>query len=487
MGVDSRWGRGVIVALALVAFAAACSGGDDDQPTALVFAPGEVPLPGRQLDGISLDWVRLDAQEGQPRSHLGPTTVVRTDHGVAAISVIDDDHARNLNIPEPREIGTPGPLVDGQESWLTSGYGAGPLAMPSLVTALDPGRSLGVASRDLTPEQMAALASELPRPLPEPGGEGFPGEVVGALQLAWQGLQADVGVHWESYHDEVTVTLSAATAGEQEVLRALLYEAPEDQIDLRTVSSCCARQVMAAPRTRTVRGAEATIATLTPFVVVLILEGDPGLVIASQPPHGGGVARLDDQLVAIAEGVTAGSPAEAEELVQRLATENLDRQAARIRQGEEEIGWEVLAEHHSGELTVSVSTGEDRDLPPLAGPGLCAVRDRANNPSCLRPSPHDRPLRLADTSSEQFFGEVGDEVATVELVFPGGARQAEILELDAPDGLPTRVFLAAFGMDELSTLTEQFERSHEAVAVARNASGLELSRQPLFPPPDWAP
>lgn len=444
---------------------------------------GEVAIPPDRA-GVQ-DLTRLDFVESRPDldSFRGPIVVSRTHEGIVAASIIDVAAAVEMGASDPRQRGEPGPVVGGGETTVTSAFGV--LGMPSLLFSPAPDTLVELSSRDLSVTELAEVAAELTVPLDAAGA--VPGEVLGVLSGAFsayeQVLSGTVGAYYEGGGAGISVTIAVATPGEQAAILGLTYQDPEAAIDLRTEASCCGEQALVPPRHRMIRGASATIATLTPRVIVLVLEGSSGLVITTQQTDG----RIppDDQLVAIAEGVRAGSSAQLDGLIQTIEDAEIDRQVAKITAVEADVGWEVVAEYRTETFAALITTGDSgRPGLDLTGPAICAVVEFADPPRCLTAGSPETPLMLAGRGSsgstaQVFFGSLRHDVRSVELSFPGGSRPTEIYDLDVTNGPPSRVFIAVLTLDEFGRLTENLNALDRSAVVARDALGNELERAPM--------
>lgn len=471
----------VVAAAVLVALSTACSGDDDPATTPAVpldIPPGSLALPPEGVDGLELTELGFVERPGEP-AFRGPIVVTTTSEGVVAVTTINDAAAEAAGFPDFRDFGEPGPLVNGVESRAIRGFGL--YRMPSLIFEPSPGVVVELSSRDLTSAELATVAAEVTMPVDEPGA--VPGEVHGVLSGTF-GLSLPGAVSAE-YHREgrrgLSVTIAPATPAEQAAVLALTHPDPEDSIDPMTEGSCCASQIMARPRERTIRGARATIATLTPYQVVLVLEGESGVVITTTPPQAGGGIPLDDRLVAIAEGIRPGTDAELDELVRAVDRAEADRQIAQISAEEEERGSVVLTEHRASDRgLVIVSSDADRPEIGIEGPLLCAALADGNQPACLTPEAMGAALAMGSPAADLVFGAISQDVDSVEIRFPKGTRSTEIFDVDPDHGLPRRVFVALLPLDDVSRLTDSFQSAADATVVALDAQGDEVARAPLF-------
>lgn len=164
---------------------------------------------------------------------------------------------------------------------------------------------LSVSSRSLDLEGLVAVAGEVG--LDGDGEVVVPGEVVGEIPSMWSAPRPGTSAVFERTEDfyrRIRIAVVPASRSTQEAYLALV--APDGSIDGRTVSSCC-RSPIPPRRTLDVDGREAIAAALNAELHMVVLPGDPGVVLLvpggrfQSVPHDVWLAELAGSLEAVPE------------------------------------------------------------------------------------------------------------------------------------------------------------------------------------------
>lgn len=464
-----RRGRGV-AALVLVLSLPAC--GDVGRPgsreSGLDLRGEAVPLPAEQVGDLRL--TRLDHGPPGGPDPL-PVVVTEVGGGAVAVSLLPPDRP-----PTPSrslaERGEPGPLLaDGR---FTIALDDGPFRIrPSLAVEVAPGEVVTASGRGRTLAELAEVLAQVTLPLDGPSA--VPGRVLGLLHEPDPGA---VRAFYDGGGRGAILSIEEATTAQQAAYRAILHPHPETSIDPMTEASCCTEGILEPAREVEVGDRVGLLATLSPYERILIVEGDPGLVL--RDPYGG--EALDQDIVAVAAAVIAGSPAEREEVAAALMMRARDQQVAATSSYERSLGWEVLSHHDAGEVGVVLSTGTvKRPDQPDARARLCAAI-AVGAAACI-PDGSPTGLVLAEGGFDLIFGAVSASARTVDIEFPEATVAAELIDLDPRPGLPERVFIAYITVGDQIEFTgvPSTDRMAQIQVVARDADGRELARLPLFP------
>ena len=302
--------RRAVAALALALPLFAC--GDTDLPagTRPDFRGDAVPLPAERVGDLRLSRV------GREVSAVSATVVVtEIDGDVVTVSarrwtdIIGDGAVL-------ADQGLPGPdLADGRPTieYFDSVFHISPALA---VEGRTPDEVIIAAGRGKTLTELAAVLDEVSLPLGS--AEAVPGRVISVLD---QPNPDGVQVRYESSESGFLVTIDEVTVAEQAAYRSLIHNDPDASIDPATESSCCPAGILEPPREVSVGSRVGLIATLTPYQRVLLVEGDPGLLVR---PAGGSEPQEDD-LIAVAAAISAGSRGDREALAATL----IDRRARR--------------------------------------------------------------------------------------------------------------------------------------------------------------
>lgn len=157
---------------------------------------------------------------------------------------------------------------------------------------------VGLASRDLTSDELAAVAARTD--LDDAGLPAVPGTRVGVIPAPWVSPEPSVEA---GYDRGGTVTVHTASPESEAAFLAVAVRDPRKVIDTRTEPSCCDQRIFARQRRVRVAGQEAVLTTLTPDYRVLIVPGDPGAVVLNEGGQGRGELMDDDLLIAIARSL----------------------------------------------------------------------------------------------------------------------------------------------------------------------------------------
>lgn len=247
-----------------------------------------------------------------------------------------------------------------------------------------------------------------------------------------------------------------------------------------------------------VRGVESTIASFTTSTKVLVVPGDPGIVVVTD-----GVRSWDDtiptdrQMIAVAQ---ASQPASQEELVSHVRERDdtaLARQVVAIRAHEERIGWDPISDliHERHPIVISTGSAKRPEDPPDVDhePAVCAVylSEHVSTgfpiAACVATTSPAQALTIAsalDGGMPLQAGAVRDDVARVALEYPDGSIEAEIIAVPATSGVSLeRMFLLVGTVHEQIQLSgdDLAEAMRGAAFVAYDPSGAELARVPRFP------
>lgn len=381
-----------------------------------------------------------------------------------------------------------------EEGWGDEFFGSGPgpviglgRATPgfsdlgtSVMWPASDGLVIELASRDLSEDQLVGLASRVT--LADDGSPVLPaepiGEISGALERPLPGMAASYA---ENGYDHVMI--HAATPQVQRAYEALLIDSPEDDESVRTADSCCLDAIYEPRRTLDVGDREAVAGTITPYLRVLIVPGDPGIVVVGT----GTLANGD--LAAIAAGAEPATVDEVAAVVEDQRTAESDRLVETVTEHEESLGYEVLHrwddEDGPAVLTFGTAPRPEPEAPDPGQPTLCAVpATDSYNASCLTAMPPDVVVAAPYTMSAVRWGLVADGVAAVRYEFPEGEIPTTLTEVDVPgDAGPTRVFHALVTMEEeIDLMADMSPEDFAAVAlVATDDQGRELARRPVFP------
>lgn len=475
---------------------AACGEDDPDSGADGLDLPERAALiPPDEVDGRELRTLEAQpfpiVQGDVLRGDHAPSTTAATEVDGAVVAVTETPSAVFNELRGPLEDrGRPGPPVDGRPSWLT--YSS--TLRPHAVAVEVEGSVIEISSRAVPVPELAEIAADVRTPIDEQGS--LPGDVIGVLRADRDRLSTVASYEPPEGLLRGPVAIFTTTPAEQAVYLALAHMDPRQSIDLRTESSCCANEIMRPARHVTVRGVEATIASLTTASKVLVVPGDPGIVAVS-----GGTRSWDDaipsdaELIAIAE---ASRPAAQAELVARVEARHdaaLADAVAEIRRREETLGREVLTDLVLDDHPMVISHGPGvRPSPPdevAPDPALCVVYlpEHLNAgppiPTCVHQDEPTEPIHRATTvaSESVYVGSVRHDVARVALEFPEGSLDSTLVDVPPAAGVGVeRVFVI------VTSITEQVEISGddlphgmaEAAFVAYDADGSEVDRVPLF-------
>lgn len=487
-----RW----TVAGSLVAVLALLTGcGEVEPETAGLDLPeGAALIPPDALAGHELRTLELEPKpilSGLGRSDK--TLVVEAEGAVVAIVESPAELFAERRGAPLEEEGVPGPTIgEGQPTRLVEGYG---LMRRSLLFTR--GASIvEIASRTLSVEALAEVAAEVTTPID--GDGAVPGELIGVLRPEPDRPVAVASYPTGEEGSRYPMAIFAAPASVQAAYLAVAHLDPRESIDPMTEASCCANDIMRPARAVAVRGVESTIATLTNSSKVLVVPGDPGIVVVTTGVRSwDDTIPTDDQMIALAEESTIGSQ---EDLVAGVRARDdaiLEAQLSEIRASEEANGWTVLLDLIHDEHPMVISTGgaarpyQGFDEPE--GPKLCAVylseQVSTGSPiaACVSTVAPSDPLVIASAVEGGMplqAGAVRGDVARVALEYPQRSFDALIVDIPPTAGVAVdRMFLLVARVhDQIDSAGEDLTAAmRQAAFVAYDAGGAELSRIPQFP------
>ncbi len=457
-----------VVALTVAAAAAACSddddGGDDPGPGPLPDLSGDtVPLPPRVLGEEALAALEPSAQ-GVGRLFPDQRVVVTEVEGLVVV-VGRERLPSAAHGPGFEAMGEPGPsLPDGRPTRVGEG---GQFHMEQRVAVeAEPGLVITASARGTRPsliDELVDVLTEVELPITEPGN--VPGRRVGVLGGPTESWRATYDPRGRSF------LVQELTPEEQAAYRALAFEDPERSLDPMTHASCCTDRVM-QPLRELSGDRRGWIGTVTPYERVMVLEGDPGVLV-----FGRGSDRAFERFAA---GIGAGSPVERERLQEELRSARRERSARAITRQEESIGWRVVARADIDDVAVVVSAGsKPRPEMPDAPVRLCASIVLGSTQACL----DDQELEPGGVAGEPRYGLLAvppDGAASAAFVAPGGELPLERVELAGGDGLPEAVFVGYTAWDGFPELVGETS-VWETDVVYRADDGTELGRFQLHP------
>lgn len=423
-----------------------------------------VPLPGRLAGPLRLTALRTELTRPDVDTFV-------VDVGGSIVTIRSQPLATPA-FPELgfEDLGPPGPpLDDGRPT--REVYDDVLRLRSSLAVGSDDGTILVAASRDASLPALADVLASVTVPL-DP--DGLPGELVGVLR---EGRPPSSVAVYEGDETSVVVTIDEATPSEQAAYRAVVHEDPSRTIDPLTEASCCAEAILEPLREVDLGPRSGWMATLTPYERVLVLDGDPGLVLRTIP----GAEPADRDLLLVAAAVGAGSPAEREELIAELTAGRIDRQAAATAAYEESIGWEVLERIDFADAAVLLTTGDRPRSDSQEPAGLCAVV-APQVAACLPPGPAEG-LQVALGGADVVFGSAPAETRRVEVAYVEGSVDAVLVDLEDGADVPALVFVLHIPVQDQIELSgpDLTQGMAAAAVIAYDGAGRELARAPLFP------
>jgi hypothetical protein len=465
LGVVRRLGARPALALALVLPMLACGDTDTSAPD---FGGETVPLPAERVGDLRL--TRIDREV-----RAAPATVVVTEVDGAVVTL----RAQRLSDITGdggvlSDQGHPGPpLVDGRRT--IELYDSVFNISPSLATeGSNPDEVIVASGRGRTLDELAAVLGAVA--LPFDGSAAVPGQQIGVLQIPHPD---GIRVTYTAEGRAALVTIDEVSLSEQAAYRALLHDDPAASIDPLTEASCCPAGILEPPREVSVGARSGLVATLTPYQRVLLVEGDPGLVLRPS----GGTEATEDDLITVAAALTAGSRAERDALAAALIDRQREAQAALAIAYEESLGWEVVERVDQGEHAVIVSSGTTpRPDRPTEALRICATIGGEGTATCL-PEVSAGDLVLGERRSDVILGAAPPATRAVYIDFPEASIDTTVLLLEPRPGRPSVVFVSYTSVSEQIELTGEpmTERMAEIDVVARDAAGAEVARVPLFP------
>lgn len=465
-----------VCALAAAAGCADTTAPQPPEPTGIV-APepleltGDlIPIPAEKAGDLVLTRVgpAPERRAGRwPRSDIVVTEYRGDVLQLATLDLTDPDRAA----PDFEALGEPGPaLADGRATRRL--YGPGFDADLGLAVQLSDEEAAFASGRGVSEAVLVAVLSEIDV---APTASTSPGEVIGTIPWSERSRTSATYARGAA---GVYITIEAASPSVQDAYRAVAHPDPERTVDPMTELSCCARTIMNAAREVDLGPRQGWLATLTPYERILIIDGDPGIVLKTQ--HG--AVGADDDLLQIGANLSAGSEADREDLQQKLLARQRDERAAAVEAQEEALGWTVLARVDFEEDAIILSTGTS-ERPWHAredSPKLCAVMHPEGTEACIGTSP---PELYAALDSNVVLVVAPTDAVTVTLEGSGEAIDLRAVDLDGGGALPARVFVRAFS---LGLTSESGLGLFDAVVVARDADGIELGRAFMFQEPSLA-
>lgn len=455
-----------VLVLALTLPLLACG---ETETAAPDFGGDALPLPAEQVGEMRL--TRIDVDERR-----APATVVVTEIAGEVVTVTSSRLSALLGPGGAlADQGRPGPpLVDGRSTveFFDQVFNISPALA---IEGGTPDEVITAAGRGQTPAELAAVLGQVTLPLDNPSA--VPGRVIGVLHLP---DPDGIRVAYETGGGTILVTIDELSRSEREAYRALLHEDPAASIDPMTEASCCPAGILEPPREVSIGTRSGLVATLTPYQRVLLVDGDPGLLVR---PFGG-TEVPEDELIAMAAALRSGSVAQREELRSTLVVRQREAQAAQATAAEEAIGWEVIERVDEGEVAIIVSSGaEPRPNVPVADPRLCAtIGGQGSTATCLAEAT-GAELVVAEPRFDVIFGSAPPATRSVSIDFLRGSIDATVLHLDPAPGRPSVVFVSHTTVSEQIELTGDLSTENMAAiqVVARDETGAVVARAPLFP------
>lgn len=380
------------------------------------------------------------------------------------------------------DYGPPGPLVDGQPTRM--GEGRSTLRGRALLLVRGD-LAVEVSSRTADLDTLAAAAADVSVPTTAAGA--VPGQLVGILEAGPDVALASYAVANQPGWDPLYVF--TATPDQQRALLALAHADGSSLAQMETEASCCAPDLLRPSRVVRVSDVDATISTFTSASKILVVPGDPGIVVLTQGVRSYDNVPSDELLIAVAEGSLPSSQDDLVAHVRAVERAEDERVTALLREQEAARGWEVVEELVVEGTPVLISAGMTaRHLgdPEPASAQMCAVFGELSGSSpptmCVEASPPADLLVAApgDAGMNGFsFGTAGRGVESVRLEVAEEAIEAELVAVGA-----AQVFVLVgdhLGLLQRSGLGVSTESMARIAFVARDADGAELARVPLFP------
>jgi hypothetical protein len=473
--------RYVTVAIAVGALAAviasACGNDGNDGAEDAALPAGTLLVPPERVGDFERFELQLAAEiELFDRAVVQPVRVEQTDAGVVVL--ITRDRAKMAEANDGRDVfaDLTGPVIGlGPSATGSSDFEAAIEWPASEELAIE------MASHDLTQGELEDLARHLTL-----GADGQPvlptepvGEIPGSLQTPVPGVV--VGYSHGDVGDRMAV--HPATPEVQAAYRALLIGRPREAPAVSTAASCCEPAIYDTPRTVQVGDREAIAGTITPYLRVLIVPGDPGMVLV-------GSGGLDDsELAAIAAAAEPIDIGEVRRIVERERAAKIQRLVDTVTASEAALGYEVLqrwdGDRHAAVLTFGTTARPDTPPGAPSQPTLCGV-PAADTPaaSCL---PLGSPAVVQEAPGGAMsglrWGIVDERVAAVRFEFPEGDVQTAITAVDVPEVGPVRVFHVLLSLEEQIALMAGMtpEDFASVMLVATDIDGRELARVRLLP------
>lgn len=454
---------------------------ESDRGTAQL-AEGSVLIPPDTVDGRTMESLQL-APRPIPGWGEGTVVVTQVNGSVVAVaelaaSMVERDRGR-LD-----DYGTTGPVVAGEPTWLSD---RGRVLREHSVLTLRGDRAIELSSRDMDSDDLLELANQVRVPTTEDGA--VPGDIIGVIERGEHGAEVALvrySVRDDSGWDDITVY--TAKPAEQAALLALAHADQASITRMETEASCCSADLLRPARQVLVGGVESTVATFTESKKILVVPGDPGIVVLSRGVRSNENVPSDEMLVGIAEGSRAATAEELADVVQERNEAEIARITDELHRQESARGWEVLADAVVDGIPVVISSGtttRGEPEPDPAEPQLCAVIGDLTGSSppvlCIPAAAVAQPLVVARGDSAMlglWFGAVDADATRVRIETRAGSIDAQIITF--PQG---RVFVIGAAVDRMIELSERSDP--EVVAqmaiVARNDAGTELARTLLFP------
>ena len=252
---------------------------DDDGPSAGDPAVSEAQLlvPADEVREYRL--TRVGTTEPKMLDDgAGPLVIVRFEDHVVAVASASVEQARQRDgelEPDPRRA------TIGDRPTVGYGWQLSPLTEPSgegIAWFGTDDTIVHASSRSLDLDGLVRLAEQVE--VDGDGGLDVPGDVIGEIPAMWSAPRPGTTAVFEREDERVTrrfqLTILTADRSTQDAYLALA--APDGSIDGRTVASCC-RHPIAPRRTLDVEGREAIAAPLDASRHVVVLRGDPGVVV----------------------------------------------------------------------------------------------------------------------------------------------------------------------------------------------------------------
>jgi hypothetical protein len=466
----------VVAAIAVGAAACGSGGGDGGDVPAL---PAEgLFLPPEEVGELRRLELTLAEDAGSFDTGVVPPVMVeRTDAGV--VVVIVRDRAELAEASAGRDIfsDATGPVIGLGPSYTGSGDFEAAVTWPASEEL-----AIEMASHELTEAELVDLARQV-----ELGADGRPvlptepvGRLPGSLETPVPGVVASYSDDPDRSGDRVVV--HPATPEVQAAYRAVLIGRPREAESVRTAASCCTPAIYEAPRTVEVGGREATAGTITPYRRVLIVPGDPGIVLA------GNGALDDSELAAIAAAVEPADIGEVRRIIDREREAETERLVDAATASEAASGYQVLQRwdgESAGLLTFGTTPRPDGHRGAPGRPTLCGVLAApVPTATCL---PVDPPAVVEEAPDAALsgvrWGLVGDGVAAVRLEFPERDVETDITEVEVPGVGPVRIFHVVLTVeDQIELMGDMTSQDFARTAlVATDSDGREVARIPLVP------